>query len=85
MKSFTYVINDIEGVHARPAGIIANEAKNSSSNVVIKCNGKSVDAKRLFGIMGLSIKCGDVVEIEVTGPNEDEDVIVFEQIFKDNL
>lgn len=28
MKSFTYVINDELGIHARPAGLLVKEAKN---------------------------------------------------------
>ena len=29
MKQFTYTINDPLGIHARPAGLLAKEAKNS--------------------------------------------------------
>ena len=33
MKSFTYVINDELGIHARPAGLLVKEAKKYVTNV----------------------------------------------------
>ena len=35
MKSFSYVLQDAEGIHARPAGELVKLAKTFSSKVVI--------------------------------------------------
>ena len=40
MKQFSYVIKDEVGIHARPAGMLAKEAKKFQSKVVIDKNGK---------------------------------------------
>ena len=62
MKSFTCTIRDKEGLHARPAGLLAAAAKKyAGTNVTIAKGDKSGDAKKIFKIMSLAIKCGDQV------------------------
>ena len=56
MKSFTYVIQDEVGIHARPAGILAKEVKKYSSRITISGNGKSADAGKLMAVMGMGIR-----------------------------
>ena len=53
MKTFNYVIKDELGIHARPAGLLVKEAAKFQSAVKIAKDGKEVDAKRIFGVMGL--------------------------------
>lgn len=72
MKSFTYEIKDSAGIHARPAGLLVKEADKFSSDIQIQNeSGKTADAKRLFAIMGLGIKCGDTITVTVDGSDED--------------
>ncbi|MCD7905970.1 MAG: HPr family phosphocarrier protein [Clostridiales bacterium] len=85
MKSFNYVITDEVGIHARPAGLLVKAAKALSSTVVIKSGGKSADATRLMAIMGLGVKKGTEVTVEVSGANEAADVVEIENFFKNNL
>ena len=62
MKEFTYTIKEPVGIHARPAGMLAKEAKSCQSTVtIVDKNGKSVDATRLMALMGMGIKCGSRV------------------------
>ena len=55
MKEFAYTITDPEGIHARPAGIFVKEAAKYACAVTISKDGKEVDAKRIFGVMGLGV------------------------------
>lgn len=41
MKQFTYVITDEIGIHARPAGLLAKEAKQFQSTVMLTCKGRA--------------------------------------------
>ena len=42
MKEFTYTIKEPVGIHARPAGMLAKEAKTCQSTVtIVDKNGKS--------------------------------------------
>lgn len=85
MKSFVYVIQDKEGIHARPAGIVVGEAKKYASAVTIENKGKSADLKRIFAVMSLCVKSGEEVKITVDGADEDAAVIAIEKVFKENL
>lgn len=85
MKSFNYTITDPVGIHARPAGLLVKEVKNYASLVTVSKDGKSVDAKKLMMLMGLGVKCGDEVTVEVTGEDEESAVAALEEFFKANL
>lgn len=71
MKEFKYVIKDQEGIHARPAGELVKAAKQFESKITLTKDGKSGDCKKIFGIMGLAVKCGQEVVITVDGADEE--------------
>jgi phosphocarrier protein HPr len=85
MKSFTYVIKDKEGIHARPAGIIAGEAKKFTSKVTMKNKGKEADLTRILRVMALCVKSGEEVVIEVEGPDEEACAASLKKAFEENL
>ena len=84
MKEFTYTIKEPVGIPARPAGMLAKEAKTCQSTVVDK-NGKSVDATRLMALMGMGIKCGDTVTVKIEGADEDTAAPALEKFFNEHL
>lgn len=63
MKEFTYIIQDENGLHARPAGLFVNKAKELGVPVTITKEEKTVDGTRLISVMGLGIKKGDRITI----------------------
>lgn len=70
MQKFSYVIKDEVGIHARPAGLLVKEAKKYESTIRIVKDSKSAAATKLMAVMGLGVKCGDTIEVEVEGPDE---------------
>ena len=72
MKKFEYVIKDEVGIHARPAGLLVKEAKNYESSILVVKDGKSAAATKLMALMGLGVKCGDPIEVQITGEDEDK-------------
>lgn len=85
MKVFQYVIKDEVGIHARPAGLLTKEAKKYESTVVLKANGKSAEATKLMSVMAMGVKCGDEVEVEVSGSDEDTACEQLKTFFETNL
>ncbi len=85
MKTFTYTIRDKEGIHARPAGIVVQAAKKFASNIQITSKGKTTDLKRIFGVMGLCVKCGEQITITIEGADENEAAEALEKVFAGNL
>ncbi len=85
MKEFVYTITDPEGIHARPAGEFVKAAKAFESKITITKNDKTMDAKKIFGVMGLAVKNGQEITICAEGPDEDAAVASLEEFLKNNL
>lgn len=85
MKEFKYVIKDPMGIHARPAGQFVKAASDCQSIVTLTKGEKSVDAKKIFAVMGLAVKCGEEVAISVEGADENTAVETLECFIKENL
>lgn len=85
MKTFTYTIRDKEGVHARPAGIVVAEARKYASNATITYKGRTTDLKRIFGVMGLCIKFGEEITVNVSGTDEEKAAEEIQRAFIVNL
>ena len=71
MKKFEYVIKDELGIHARPAGMLIKEAKKYESKIVLSTGEKKAEASKLIAVMGMAVKCGQTVEVEVSGSDEE--------------
>jgi phosphocarrier protein len=85
VKEFAYVITDPEGIHARPAGALVKAASAFSSKVTLEKGGKEVDAKRIFGIMGLAAKKGDTILLRADGEDEESAIEQLSSFLKTNL
>ena len=76
MEKITYKITDKNGIHARPAGLIVQAAKQYKSTVTLICGDKHADCKKLFQLMQAGIKGDD--EIVITADGEDEAAAISE-------
>ena len=85
MKSFSYVLTDAEGIHARPAGQLVKLAKTFQSTINIEKDGKAVNVTKLMMLMGMGIKCGDTVNFTVEGADEEEAAKAVEEFMTENL
>lgn len=85
MKTLSYTITDEQGIHARPAGELVKVAKEYTSEIKIGKGDKMVDCKKIFGIMGLGAKKGDVVQVSVSGEDEEQALSAIEEFLKANL
>lgn len=85
MKSFEYTVKDEMGIHARPAGILAKEVKKYESKITITKDGKTVEASRLMAVMSLAVKCGQTVEVQVEGSDEEAAYEGMKAFFEANL
>ena len=85
MKQFNYVITDEIGIHARPAGLLAKEAKAFSSRIIIEANGKSAEVTKLMAVMQLGVKQGTEVVITAEGEDENAAIAKMEAFMKENL
>ena len=73
------------GIHARPAGIMVKEIKKYASTVTVSKGEKSVNALKLMALMGMGIKQGDTIRVDVEGTDEETAAAEIEAFFKANL
>ena len=85
MKEFKYVITDEIGIHARPAGMLAKEAKAFSSKITLEANGKSAEVTKLMAVMSLGVKNGAEVTVKVEGDDEDAAIAKMKEFMEANL
>ena len=85
MKSFSYVIKDELGLHARPAGLLVKEVKKFTSTIMLECGDKKAAAKGLMGVMGMALKQGNEVIVTAEGDDEDTAIAALEAFFQANL
>lgn len=85
MKTFQYVIKDQVGVHGRPAALLVKEAHQYESCIQIRKGEKTAEATKLMAVMGLGIRCGDTIIVQVEGADEDRACEEMKEFFENNL
>ncbi|MFW5630625.1 MAG: HPr family phosphocarrier protein [Acetivibrio ethanolgignens] len=71
MVSRTFIVNNPEGLHMRPAGVVAKEMGRFSCNVTIVFGDKRINAKSIITIISACIKRGAEVTFECDGEDEE--------------
>jgi phosphocarrier protein HPr len=73
------ILND-EGMHARPAGVLAKTAGGFSSTIEIIAKEKTVNAKSIMSVMGLGLTKDSEITIRVNGTDEAEAIMKIETL-----
>ena len=85
MTTFTHVIQDPMGLHARPAGMLAKAATAYPCQITITTPAGTADAKRLMSVMRLAAKQGMELTVTCEGEREAEAAAGLEAFLKENL
>jgi phosphocarrier protein len=85
MEEIKYVINDELGLHARPAGLLVKAAAKFKCNIQLGTAGKMVNAKRIIGVMALSLKKGHEMIMTFDGEDEAEAAASIRTFLQENL
>ena len=80
MAALEYQVQDENGIHARPAGVIVSAAKKFRAEIWISVCGtdRTADAKKLFSVMGLGVQKGERLLITANGTDADEAIACLE-------
>ena len=85
MKQFQFTIRDPLGIHARPAGLLAREAKKFSSLCTITRGEETKKLTQLMMLMAMNIKQGETVTVRAEGEDEERAIAALEAFFQANL
>lgn len=73
------------GLHARPAGILAQEAQSFKASVTIIHDGQEVDAKSILDILTLAAGPGSTLELRADGDDAESAVERLERLFTERF
>ena len=78
------VLNE-QGLHARPAARLAQQAQQFEAEITISQNGHKVDAKSILDILTLAAGQGTNLELRAKGPDSAEAVEALAELFKNRF
>ncbi len=70
MLKITHKVKDENGIHARPAGLLATESKKFKSEIFVEKGDKKANAGKIFEVMSLCVKGGEEIVITINGDDE---------------
>src|SRR5512138_3866066 len=85
MKQIELVIQNRTGLHARPAKVLVNLAKQFQSDVRIIYGEKKVNAKSMVSVLTLGASCGVQITLVVSGEDEDKALVEIEAAIRAGL
>lgn len=74
MEEKTILLDNDEGLHARPAAKFVQKANRYKSDIEIEFIGNAVNGKSIIGIMSLGVYSGENITIRAKGVDEKEAV-----------
>lgn len=85
MTQVDYVVKDLAGIHARPAGFMRMKASGFSSHIMIVAERGKADIRNPIAVLGLNVRCGDRITIMAEGDDEEMAVSAMEQVLREYL
>jgi phosphocarrier protein len=85
MKEIKYTLKDPLGLHARPAGQLVKAAAKYKCDIQIGTAVKMANAKRIIGVMALTLKQNDEVIMTFNGEDEEEAALACENFLRENV
>lgn len=85
MTELKITLQNNEGLHARPAGILAKAASQYQSKIELRAKGTTKNAKSIMSILALGLEKGDEVEILADGADESVAVNSLKSLFESNF
>lgn len=81
----TLKIENKAGLHARPAALFAQKASAFKSTIMLLKGEKSINAKSIIGIMGLGVKQGESLVLQIEGPDGQEAAEALQTLVANNF
>ena len=85
MKKLDIEINNPTGLHARPAKIFVNLAKQYESKVAVSHNEKTANGKSLISMLTLGVECGSHIRIDIEGEDEAQAMAAISEAIESGL
>ncbi|HTZ11173.1 MAG TPA: HPr family phosphocarrier protein [Candidatus Margulisiibacteriota bacterium] len=74
------VVNNKQGLHARPAALFVQVANKFDSRITVRRGDEAVNGKSIMGILMLGAEKGSAISIEADGEDASDAVLELEKI-----
>ena len=78
-------VGNPQGLHARPADLVAREARRWQSRIEFVGNSQRADGRSILDLLSLAAAQGTRLVIEATGPDADEAISALGRLFGQNF
>ncbi len=76
-----FVISEIEGLHLRPASLLAKTADGFDSAITVSCNGFKAEAKSALSIILLEAAYGNEITVVARGRDAANAIAAISELF----
>ena len=85
MTEQAITISNRAGIHARPAAVLVQVAKDYKSNIYFEKGNDRINAKSIMGILTLAAAYGTELKIIAEGEDENQAVEAIVRLFQSNF
>lgn len=85
MREITLTLHNQVGLHARPAALFVQAAKNFKSIIRVSKDDRAVDAKSILSVLTLGAGSGAVIVIRAEGDDEDLAIMELQKLIESNF
>ncbi|HEX2910702.1 MAG TPA: phosphoenolpyruvate--protein phosphotransferase [Chloroflexia bacterium] len=85
MQQFDLVIHNATGLHARPARVFVDIAKQYQSTIQVRHGAKQANAKSLISLLQLGVSSGQLIHIDITGVDEESAALALVSAVREGL
>jgi phosphocarrier protein FPr len=85
MKQLDMIIQNPTGLHARPAAVFVNAAKQFQADIRVQHGPKKANAKSVISVLTLGVERGGQICISADGPDEEEALAVLKAAVESGL
>lgn len=79
------IVANSQGLHARPADLLAREARRWQSRIELVADSQRVDGKSILEVLTLAAEAGTRLVVEATGPDAREALEAIGSLFDRNF
>ena len=85
MRQIELVIQNQTGLHARPAKVLVNLAKQFKSSISLRSGSKKANAKSMVSVLTLGAVCGSDITVQADGVDEEKAIAEIEAAIRAGL
>lgn len=78
----TLVLENVHGLHARPAALLVKSLSQFGCQVTARCGGEEADARSILGLLGLAVGCHSRISFTAVGQDAPQAIAAIDHVFE---